>query len=386
MKKGQEHTSRQILTTVLPGASPGTSRQLDFIHYGEQGNGPKAYIQAALHAGETPGLLVIHKLIALLDDADRAGKINGHIVLAPIANPIGLGQHLFGELAGRYDQATGINFNRNYPDLSDEIINSFSDQLGDDAITNTRIIRKAAIQIISELDSSDETAALKHALMINAIDADIVLDLHCDWQAVMHLYASTPLWSRVKTLAAYIGAEAALLYTVSGGEPFDEAMGGLWLALAEKLPDKNIDFACMAATIELRGQADVEENIARKDALALFHYLQSQGLFTGKAPTPPSLKTEATPLDGVEKIVAPFAGVVSYRCRPGDHVKPGDIICTLFDVTEYDAKKSSTELIATIEGVLFACRQDRMARPGQTLARIAGKARLKHQDGKLLDD
>lgn len=378
--------NRQIHTTFLPSSSPGTQRKLDFIHYGTPGTGKKAYLQAALHADEIPGLLVLHLLIQLLDQADQDEQIRGHIVIAPTANPIGSSQHLLGEPSGRYDQASGINFNRNYPDLSDEIIARIGAQLSNDAASNTQLIRQSAVQIIGEQPSLNETDALKQALMLNAVDADIVLDLHCDWQAVMHLYTGTPLWPQVRDLAAFLGAKTVLLAEESGGHPFDEALSGLWWTLAKKCPDKAIASACTAVTIELRGKADVEAALAERDARALFHYLQSQGLITGDAPTPPALQTKATPLDGVEKINAPIAGVVSYHTLPGERVYPGDVVCTLFDISEYDGKKARIELKAGIEGVMFAHRLDRLARPGQVLCRIAGETSISGQSGMLLTD
>ncbi len=378
--------SRQIHTSLLPSSSPGTQRKLDFIHYGTPGTGKKAYLQAALHADEIPGLLVLHLLIQLLDQADRDGQISGHIVIAPIANPIGSSQHLLGELAGRYDQASGINFNRNYPDLSDEIVARIGSQLNDDVASNTQLIRQAAVQIISEQSSANETDALKQVLMLNAVDADIVLDLHCDWQAALHLYTGNTLWPQVRDLAAYLGAKTVLLAEESGGHPFDEALSGLWWALARKYPDKPIVSACNAVTIELRGKADVEEALAKQDAKALFYYLQSQGLIRGDAPPPPALQTDATPLDGVEKISAPIAGVVSYHKLPGERVYPGETVCTLFNITEYNSEKSRIDLKAGIEGVMYARRLDRLARPGQELCRIAGEKSISGKNGMLLTD
>src|SRR3546814_5615348 len=43
-------------------ASPGTSRELVVHRFGQAGARPKVYLQAALHADETPGLLVLHHL------------------------------------------------------------------------------------------------------------------------------------------------------------------------------------------------------------------------------------------------------------------------------------------------------------------------------------
>jgi predicted deacylase len=376
----------KVETIKLPSASPGTSRQLDFLHYGTPGQGRKAYLQAALHADEIPGLLVLHKLIGLLDQAEKQGRISGHIVLVPVANPIGNAQHVLGELSGRYDLASGINFNRDHVDLEEIIANKVGELLGDNEAENTRFIREAALSILADNTPLDEAAALKHALAMNAIDAGIALDLHCDWQSVMHIYTGTPIWPQAHDLAAYLGAEVSLLAEVSGGNPFDEALSGLWWALAKRFPDKPIDNACMAATVELRGKADVEESLAEQDALALFQYLQSNGIISGLPPEPPALRNPATPLDGVEKIVAPIAGVVSYNKQPGDRVMPGEVVCTLFDVSEYDAEKARIELSASVEGVMYSRRMDRLARPGQVLGRIAGKESLADAGAHLLTD
>jgi predicted deacylase len=65
-----------------------------------------------------------------------------------------------------------------------------------------------------------------------AIDADIVLDLHCDNEAVLHIYAGTPLATRHRAAGALLGAHALLLAPRAAG-PFDEACSRLWWDLAE---------------------------------------------------------------------------------------------------------------------------------------------------------
>lgn len=386
MSNADQQPGRRLETVSLPSASPGTQRSLDIVHYGKAEQRPKAYLQAALHADEIPSLLVIHKLMHLLDEADQAGQIAGNIVLVPIANPIGLSQHLFGELAGRYDQASGVNFNRNYPALADEIAKRVKYQLKDDVNANTLLIRQTAKLIIEEQEPLEETAALKQCLMRNAVDADITLDLHCDWQSIMHLYTGTALWPKIKDLAAYLDAKVVLLEDVSGGNPFDEALSGHWWALAKQFPDKPIDNACVATTIELRGKVDTQEQQAEEDALGIFYYLQSLGVIEGKPPVPPNLEIEATPLAGVGKVIAPIAGAVSYKKLPGEQVNSGELVCVLHDITEYNATKSRIELKAPIDGLLYSCRLDRLARPGQVLARIAGKEVLNQLNKPLLED
>ncbi len=67
----------------LPSAAPGASQKLRFVKYGNEQARPKIYLQAALHADETPGLLVMRELEKMLDASAATGNIQGHIVLAP---------------------------------------------------------------------------------------------------------------------------------------------------------------------------------------------------------------------------------------------------------------------------------------------------------------
>ena len=63
-----------------------------------------------------------------------------------------------------------------------------------------------------------------------AMDAAIVLDRHCDTQAVLPVYAGTPLAEATLPLAAYLGAQALLVCKVLGDDPFDESVSGTLFA------------------------------------------------------------------------------------------------------------------------------------------------------------
>mgnify|MGYP002080153997 CR=1 FL=1 len=76
--------------------APGTTRELLSLHFGPAASGRKAYLQAALHADEPPGLLVAWHLRQMLAEAEAAGRLTGEIVLVPMANPIGHAQRLLG--------------------------------------------------------------------------------------------------------------------------------------------------------------------------------------------------------------------------------------------------------------------------------------------------
>ncbi|HIH6603641.1 TPA: M14 family zinc carboxypeptidase, partial [Klebsiella michiganensis] len=103
---------------TLPEHALGGQRQLSHFHFGAPGTGEKVYLQAGLHADEIPGMLVLHYLKRLLSQAERRGELRGEIILVPVANPPGLAQVLLSSGIGRFDLASGRNFNRDFPDLA----------------------------------------------------------------------------------------------------------------------------------------------------------------------------------------------------------------------------------------------------------------------------
>ena len=86
-----------------------------------------------------------------------------------------------------------------------------------------------------------ELESQRLALQKLSYDADVVLDLHCDWEAAMHLYTNPDLWPEVEPLACYLDAKASLLALNSVGNPFDEIHSFCWSDLRGRyrrpLPD-----------------------------------------------------------------------------------------------------------------------------------------------------
>ena len=120
----------------LPAPAPGVQRTLTVHRYGQSGARPRVYVQAALHADEIPGLLVAQHLLLGLEQAHCEGRIIGEIVVVPVANPIGLSQHLNGRLLGRFDFESTGNFNRGFPDLTGPALDQVRGELSPDLATN----------------------------------------------------------------------------------------------------------------------------------------------------------------------------------------------------------------------------------------------------------
>ena len=367
--------------------SPGTERSLSVLRFGVPGARPKAYFQASLHADEIPAMLVLNHLIERLTRATGEGAICGEVVVVPVANPIGLAQFVQGRALGRFALAGSGNFNRHFPDLSEALDGDIGRRLGGDPVTNVSVVRGAMRDALDAMRPAEEVGSLRHTLLGLAFDADIALDLHCDSEAVLHLYLGTPSWPDAADLSAQIGSQATLLATVSGGAPFDEAVGGLWWALAERFPEYPIPPACLSGTIEYRGRGDVDEAMAAVDADNLYRFLQRRGVVDGDPGPTPEARCEATPLEGVDMIRSPVAGIIAYAKKPGERVVAGDLLAVIVDPTNPDFTAARTELASRCDGILYGRTEDRLARPGKVVCKVAGKIGLPDRhSGALLTD
>jgi predicted deacylase len=217
-------------------------------------------------------------------------------------------------------------------------------------------------------------------LLSHACTADVVLDLHCDAEAALHMYALPQHWPQWRSLAAHLNVRVGLLAEDSGGSSFDEACSLPWLRLSRLFPDAQIPLACLATTIELGGQADTGAPKPRRTPKAFWRSSPSKGLISGEWPKPAHEACEGLPFEGTELLFAPHPGVVSFLRKPGEWVEAGDEI---FEVIDPLADRVSTVCAGT-SGVLFAIERLRYAQPGFWLAKVAGREALRH--GRLLND
>ncbi|SFD37578.1 succinylglutamate desuccinylase/aspartoacylase family protein [Massilia yuzhufengensis] len=338
-------------------------------HYGTAGSGKKVYIQAAIHADEVPAMLVAHLLRQHLERLDAEGRVKGEVILVPAANPLGLSQVLHGAPFGRYDLSTGTNFNRAYRHVAADLTTSLKGRLGMDAAANVALIREEAQRSVAAWEPKDGAATLKKTLLSMAIDADIVLDLHCDNEAVLHMYTGTPLVEAVMPLAALLESRVLLVATESGGEAFDEACSRLWWDLAGHFSGAAIPPACVAVTVELRGENDVNYEYAGKDAAAILQYLALNGVIDMPAPAIPEALCGTTPLDAVEPLHAPHAGVLVFHKKLGDRVEANEPIA---DIVNPVSGQVST-VSASHAGLLFASTAHRHLLRGMHVCKIAGE-------------
>lgn len=368
----------QIQRHSLLSPAPGTQRELVSLHYGQPG-GQKAYIQASLHGDELPGMLVAHHLRLQLDALEAAGQVTGEIVLVPMANPIGLSQFMLHAHLGRFELGTGENFNRHYPDQIDAVAAAVEPQLGSDAATNVAVLRRALKAAVEAAPVDTELQSQRRQLMALSCDADIVLDLHCDAQALMHLYTETPCWPDCEPLARFIGSRVTLLAQDSGDNPFDEACSQVWWKWDRHFGGRfPIPQACLSVTVELRGATDVTHELAAADAKNILDFLRWRGLLAGDKPALPAAVGDARPLAGSMPIKSPVAGVLTFVKEVGAEVAAGDVLAHVIDPITAQV----TELKSPVDGLFFARDFLRFANAGMRVAKVAGKDALR--TGKLL--
>lgn len=174
---------------------------------------------------------------------------------------------------GRFELGSSENFNRNYPDLAAAIYPQVKDLLGSDGTRNVAIVRDALRAHVALWQPANALQSLRKTLVSLAFDADLVLDLHCDCEAVLHIYTETPCWPRLEPLTRLLGARAVLLAQDAGGVSFDECFSGLWWKLARQFARDGkthaLAQACASSTVELRSEAEVSHALAQADAAAI---------------------------------------------------------------------------------------------------------------------
>ena len=284
---------------------------------------------------------------------------------------------------------TGVNFNREFMDISSSVLNRIEGKLSKNSESeNVDLIRKAILEEVDLIKSNIPEVNMKKELVKLAINSDVVFDLHSDADALIHMYTHDKLWPELADIAACLDTQTHLLAPTVSGNCFDEVCSYPWAAISEKYPDYPVPMACQSATIELRGESDVFNSLAEKDATGLVNFLLRRKYISNSdedqmnalslESIESSLSRPATPLSGVDMIEAPMAGVIVYTVDIGSHVEKGDqlgyIMCTITG--------EEKPIITEQSGIFFARRLRKLAFPGLVVAKVAGRKPLESRDGK----
>ena len=374
-------------TVPLLGDTPGTVTEFSYYAVGPANAPEKVHLQAALHADEHPGTMVLHHLLPMLRQADDQGLLRARFTVMPAVNPLGLGQQSLRHHIGRYDTNTGVNFNRRWPDLFGAVRTQLSGRLGDDEVFNVNLIRTAVARWIDAQVPRTAAEQLRLLVLREAHDAEFVLDLHCDDDSLIHIFTSPELMPELQDLADWMGAAATLTAADSGGGSFDEVLPQLYRKVAQANPGKPVPMASATATLEYRGQSDVFDTLGADDARRLWGFLCGRNLIDTDAGAPPSRMPEATPLEATEFIRTDRPGLVAYRVELGERVTKGQPVADLIALDGPEAFMARTPIFAGTDGVVLSRRMQKYAPRGTSIMKIVGTTVLPARKGAyLLED
>ncbi|MCI0152304.1 succinylglutamate desuccinylase/aspartoacylase family protein [Paraburkholderia sediminicola] len=186
-------------------------------------------------------MLVLHKLLARLEWAHADGRLRGMVTVVPQPNPLGIAQFRNGHILGRFHEATSRNFNRHF-----------------------RLICRAAtaghdVRCVAESDRRSRGRR-----------AD-VLDLHSDSEALPDIYGNRSFCPDARDLGGALEADVAILRDNDDDGAFEGAMVSHWLR------ERQIE-GRVAATVKLRGQSDVSDELADWDAQGVYAFLCGWGV------------------------------------------------------------------------------------------------------------
>jgi len=374
-------------TVPLRGDIPGTVTEFTYYVIGPANAPEKVHLQAALHADEHPGTMVLHHLLPMLRQADDQGLLRARFTVMPAVNPLGLGQQSLRHHIGRYDTNTGVNFNRRWPDLFGAVRTQLSGRLGDDEVFNVNLIRTAVARWIDAQVPRTAAEQLRLLVLREAHDAEFVLDLHCDDDSLIHIFTSPELMPELQDLADWMGAAATLTAADSGGGSFDEVLPQLYRKVAQANPGKPVPMASATATLECRGQSDVFDTLGADDARRLWGFLCGRNLIDTDAGAPPSRMPEATPLEATEFIRTDRPGLVAYRVELGERVTKGQPVADLIALDGPEAFMARTPIFAGTDGIVLSRRLQKYAPRGTSIMKIVGTSVLPSRKGAyLLED
>ncbi|MCA0051523.1 succinylglutamate desuccinylase/aspartoacylase family protein [Mesorhizobium sp. B283B1A] len=344
----------------IAGDSDGVSYEFPVFRFaGADKAAPSAYLQAALHAGELPGVVAIDALMPMLAKAEAEGRIKGNITIVPWANPIGRAQYHFGEHQGRFHLGTRTNFNRGFP-----------------------LLAAPDAKLLPDTTFGGADQRLKSRLVQLSLGNDIVLDLHCDDEGLAYLYIHTSLWPAMADCAAAMGIDAVVLWS----EDTDGTFEGASIMPYQNVPAEvsKLDRR-VATTVEYRGILDVDGAFAAADAEGLYRLLVARGVIAdGALPAPGPFKGVVAPLENIDMMPAPRPGAVLYDVKPGDRVARGAPLATIVHAPgEADGR---TEVFAPQDGLILTRRSRRIIRAGEDLLKLVGDRKSADARSGTLED
>ncbi len=352
---------------------PGIQRFIDSFHFGYPNLGKKIYIQSSLYADEFSGILVVWKLKQALQQLEQQGLLDGEIILVPVANPIRQNQNLLNICSG----CNGIEFSNHAHcgcyEILDDAVKLMGEKLGDKVLLNKQKVKQELYSALETITPNTEYQSQQKALQMLYCNADIILDLRCNLEAITHTYCTNYSWQAIEPLARLLKSQINIITDDTGGHSVNFFAGGdvIWTRLKERFGDRLGDYSCYSATLEISAQAEICRTGAGDEVNAILMYLSYLGVVSDSYELP-RRKADAIKQELVESLISPIAGIIIFHQQPGVIVSENQLIAEVINPLTDDVD----EIRATQAGILFSITRHKMAVAGMLVARIAGNNKI----------
>ncbi|HNB28105.1 MAG TPA: succinylglutamate desuccinylase/aspartoacylase family protein, partial [Alphaproteobacteria bacterium] len=247
---------------------------------------------------------------------------------------------------------------------------------------NVELVRRELKRRVAALRGDSPVMAQRIALTRRAFDADLVVDLHCDDEALSYMMSPDELWDEARRFAADVGVHS-LQPGGGGAQCFDESFLHPWLALNREFGTR-VPVACHAFTFEMGGVLDVEPKQAARHAQGFFRYLRRIGCIAGGAPRKSG--NVVAEFREFEMLDSPAGGILLYPQELGDWVSPGDVIAEIVDPAAADPDAPPLQIKAGMKGCVVSRRLSRQVSFGDFVVMLAGNDKPKSGKQKMLMD
>jgi len=257
-------------------------------------------------------------------------------------------------------------------------------RIGPDAEENVELVRRELKRRVAALRAENPVMAQRIALARRAFDADLVVDLHSDDEALTYMMSVPELWDEARRFAADVGVHSLQPSgDRSGVICFDECFMLPWADLHREFGDR-VPVACKAFTFEMGGVRDVDPKQAARHAQGFLRYLRRIGCVAGGSPR--SRGNEVEEFRHFEMLDSPAGGILLYPQELGDWVAPGDVIAEIVDPTSPDLDAAPMQIKASMKGCVVSRRLSRQVAFGDFVVMLAGHERPASGKSKSLMD
>ncbi|QIW10294.1 succinylglutamate desuccinylase/aspartoacylase family protein [Francisella sp. LA112445] len=304
---------------------------------GSDPKAPSVYMQASMHASELQGNAVMIKLL----EHFKKYQPKGDIYLIPQCNPIGADNFIGAGHQGRFDSATGDNWNRYY--FNPEI--DYKAFVTEHLDSSTTEYKKAFEKLLAEaLDKELEqewflsrAKRLNYTVQKEAQKADYVLDLHTDTDATTYIY--TPAFA--KKTAEIFGYKHTLVIPNEFTGALDEAIFVPWWKLQEefKAQGRHEDILKECFTLELGSEEYINFEDATMQTQGVLNYLKSKNVIDSPFDIDRLHKDIIHhDISNYKSVRAVEGGLYEWFVKAGDYFKAGEIVGQYIQTSTMEVK------------------------------------------------